>query len=155
MEIARALSHGRLFMDSEIKIVNIRELDVKLLDMMLDEYAANGEECKPMKFYSDKNTKMYAIIVGEEPAGIVRVTRILWRKCHGNVGISVRPSRRGMGIGSVAIRDIDIGAMNEPTACIDEKNKMSIKMFESAGWVRTGETYEWPGGRLAIEYVKR
>ena len=138
-----------------VKLVELDLVDTNAVNAMLQEYAANGEQCKPMNFLQDTNTRLYVIMDGSLAVGMVRKTSTLYRECHGKFGISVRPAERGKGYGRAAMKEAKVGWKCEPTACIDRTNVRSIRMFERAGWERTGREFDWKNDRKAIEFAPK
>lgn len=144
-------------MSESVKLALLASIDTSSVEAMLAEYAAAGEICHPMNFAGDENTTLYAVLAAGELVGVIRVTRELWNLCHGNIGISLRPTARGRGYGSEAINAIPEHASFgkwEPTACIDKNNAVSLRMFRAAGYTETGQEYLWKkhgNTRTAIE----
>jgi len=136
-----------------VRIVPFLEIDMRDISMMLDEYARHGEDCKPMDFLKDTNTELFMIMADDYAVGMVRKTKKLYRECHGKLGISIRPAERRKGYGSATLEKLSLEKWWEPTACVDKTNEMSIRMFEKAGWIRTGRIFDWKGDRKAIEFI--
>ena len=111
-----------------------RFTDLTLLDDMLKEYDMHGEICHPYVFNLNADTTTYLSYIhdGEKLVGVMRYTPYLRNPCHGNMGISIRPSERGKGYGREAIR---LGLLTDEmfgkyvTACIAEDNQRSIAAF--------------------------
>lgn len=156
-----AYSAGSPFVMPKTHAVSLAMIDYDIVAEMLKEYAENNEECKPMNFKDDPNTLLMAVMNDEDKlVGVVRFTTKLWHECHGNVGVSIRPSERNKGYGRDVLSSMKlfIKAMAnrfrfKPKACIDEKNEVSIRLFEEAGWVRTGRKFDWKMNRKAVEFV--
>lgn len=136
-----------------VQIVPLQNYDRAEVDRMLNEYSKSGEICKPMEFLHDENTTVFIVADGRIAVGMIRTTRKLWRECHGKVGISIRPSLRGSGYGAAALSALKWDDESVPTACVDVNNIRSIRMFEGAGWVRSGRVFDWKGNRKAVEFV--
>lgn len=133
-------------MSESVKLTLLASIDTSLVEAMLSEYTAASEICHPMNFAGDENTNLHGILAAGELVGVIRVTRELWNLCHGNIGISLRPTARGRGYGSTAINALPKYAGFgewEPTACIDVNNTVSLRTFRAAGYVETGREYLW------------
>ena len=132
-----------------------------MVEEMLLEYDANGEICHPYRFSENADTKnfLYYLISDYRLVGVARYTPELRNPCHGNIGISIRPSERGKGHGRQAIAKliaIAVQTKGYATACIAETNTKSIAAFTSCGMKETGKTYEWlKNGTVtkAVEYA--
>ena len=130
--------------------------DPTLFRDMLHEYDLHGEICHPYEFNLNADTTTYLSYIhdGEKLIGVLRYTPELRNPCHGNIGISIRPSERGKGYGRAAIRmELQTHKILDRyvTACIAEDNQRSIAAFTSCGMRETGKTYEWrKDGKVTI-----
>lgn len=138
-----------------------------------DEFKENREECNVLwqlekmgagewkaGLINEHRTKYVAFLVDDYPVGIGRLTLQLNYEANGMFGYAIRPSERGNGYASVFIRLMsDLckrRGIERVTACVDEKNEISLRAFRRERWKETGQRYNWfpnPDPRVAVELV--
>lgn len=148
-------------------------LDNRAIEELNAEFVEQDGECyilymleeksiEEMKKEMSEDTHSYvlAFLVDGNPTGLVRLTPKLNHVENGQIGWAIRPAKRENGFASIMIRmaaqlaNEELGC-KELTACIDSKNKASIKVARKAGLSMSGNVYHWSNNRISIEFVVR
>lgn len=88
----------------------------------------------------DRNRKMYVVIAGDEPSGMIRLD-LSGREA--TVGINLAPEWRGRGVGPLALErlaDVAFGSLglDRLVAVVKTDNRASLRAFARAGYVGWG-----------------
>jgi RimJ/RimL family protein N-acetyltransferase len=101
---------------------------------------------------ADPGTRMWIVLVFDEPLGVVRIERAPAAKI-GRVSIALDPSARGLGLGRAALL-MAITADGGPlVAEVVAENRASRACFEACGFLSTGRIVS--GGRAVLTYEWR
>lgn len=109
---------------------------------------------------ADKQLRLI-IMVGDQPVGCIDLFEVDWVHRRAGVGIIVISSQRGEGYAFDALQAASSYArqtlnMQQLFCNIMPQNKVSIALFEKAGFVKTGEKKQWiqlPDGDRSDEWM--
>ncbi len=154
----------------ECCLISMSQLSEDDVSAFLHEFKENDEECNVlwqlseqcfndwiMTITKDHSTAYAALTCDGCFVGVCRLTENPNHKENGMFGYAIRPSERHKGFGKMlalmAAKHFFDSKHELVTACVDIKNITSRKCLEVAGFRKTGTTYSWTGGRIAIEYA--
>jgi len=120
--------------------------DQKFMYNLLEEYVKTNLSVtvltlKPFneyfKIYNSNNLKTYIVIIKEENAGFVHITK------EGEIGYYLGKKYEGKGIASRAVKEmLHLNPMERYYSVVNIKNIRSSELVEGLGFLPKGITYE-------------
>ncbi len=98
--------------------------------------------------YADKQLRLLVGKADGTPVGLLDIFNFNPRHLRAEVGVAVVKKERDKGYGHAAlVKAIDycreIIHLHQAYALVDERNKQSLKLFQSAGFCKTGVLKDW------------
>lgn len=154
-------------------LVSLMDLDKDLVLGYWEEFRDHGEKENVLwelestdidsYYHSKKNdlrNRRFGLMVGDRLVGMLRISIKVNYPANGMIGYSIRPSERGKGYGKAIVAEALIkcicSGILPVTACVWEKNKVSLHILKGCGFTETGTVYDWipnPEPRKAIELI--
>ena len=130
--------------ENDVELWNVGTSNVPYSRFLLHEYVANNKN----DIYSDGQVRMMVENLDGQVVGVVDLVNFDPSNRRAEVGLIILNSYRHQGYGTAVLRQINDYALrilhlHQLYAYIDINNKLSLQLFQKAGFVVAAEIKDW------------